>query len=730
MKRIFGLLALCLFLQSDLRAISFPQQPDQTILSNGFRSVTAVDSFVVATTRDAVCLMRYDSTIGSYRIDSTLLLPSKPDRVKRSGELLWISTTAYGLIALDLRRLPTLQIVHSLDFEQPFLDFSADSASVYLARGFSGVQRFRIDGYSESSFADSSMLGIHCVQVELIGQELYVLDDYNGVLRYKRTSDQFGDYDTILYLPLQATSFALQDSTIVIASRYGALFLGQFGDSAPILLDSAFVFTPEAPVLLAGEYAISLGKSGALIASLVELTTNRVWHYPMTAAPESTFQASILSTESPIDLLVPDADGGLSVYVVAPGLFGQGGRDLFHRPGPITSLQQIGTTFVTGGTGNPIDLFQADANRRYIRTASIFDGVTPVADIAFAHDSLFAIFPSLQALFILTDPDTADWEIRTVLPVSPDARAVTLLPWSSDTIRVVAITNPTSVDIWRLQDTLAPQLVSTVRAIGTILDVALVDSILTFSTNKRELWFYRMYSDLSLEFRSMVGTAQPLRQLVTLTPDNGAWSGNSLFGFEENRLISVNLTNPQQPMLAFQQFLPTDVESATLNDTLLYTIGDQGISVYSVAAGEFSYLASGGRGGNIICAFNGLVAASDGHSVSVYDLGPTDQIPTGIDDPPGTQPTHFTLDQNYPNPFNPTTTIRFSLSRLSAVRLDVFNLLGQQVAVLADGAMPSGDHFVEWDGRDQSGNEVATGLYFYRLQTSEGQTTRKMVLVR
>lgn len=88
------------------------------------------------------------------------------------------------------------------------------------------------------------------------------------------------------------------------------------------------------------------------------------------------------------------------------------------------------------------------------------------------------------------------------------------------------------------------------------------------------------------------------------------------------------------------------------------------------------------------------------------------------------------LAQNYPNPFNPETMISYALARDAGVRLEIFNLLGQSVRILADGWNTAGQQSVVWDGRDQAGQQVASGVYFYRLQAGQETTTRKMVLLR
>lgn len=93
-------------------------------------------------------------------------------------------------------------------------------------------------------------------------------------------------------------------------------------------------------------------------------------------------------------------------------------------------------------------------------------------------------------------------------------------------------------------------------------------------------------------------------------------------------------------------------------------------------------------------------------------------------------PESFQITQNYPNPFNSTTTIRYDLPESSDVVLRIFNTRGQEVVTLVDGDVVEGSHFVEWDGRDQQGLSVASGVYFYRIETNFNVRTRKMTLLR
>ncbi len=105
-------------------------------------------------------------------------------------------------------------------------------------------------------------------------------------------------------------------------------------------------------------------------------------------------------------------------------------------------------------------------------------------------------------------------------------------------------------------------------------------------------------------------------------------------------------------------------------------------------------------------------------------------ILTGIKEPLAQAIRDFTLEQNYPNPFNPSTTIRFYLPRASRVDLDIFNISGQRIAHLQGGFLKAGAYQVQWNGTNDLGKPVSSGMYFYRLQAGEKTFLRKMILMR
>jgi hypothetical protein len=88
------------------------------------------------------------------------------------------------------------------------------------------------------------------------------------------------------------------------------------------------------------------------------------------------------------------------------------------------------------------------------------------------------------------------------------------------------------------------------------------------------------------------------------------------------------------------------------------------------------------------------------------------------------------LFQNYPNPFNPITTIDYMLQREELVEIAIFNVNGQRVRVLERDHKAPGRYRVQWDGRNDKGMTVASGMYFYRLRAGGFTAVKKMLLIR
>ncbi len=180
-------------------------------------------------------------------------------------------------------------------------------------------------------------------------------------------------------------------------------------------------------------------------------------------------------------------------------------------------------------------------------------------------------------------------------------------------------------------------------------------------------------------------------------------------------------------ILDFDAFTPTG--SATLE----MTYGPANVTNGAVIANSTD---NGSSFANVVLAGFGFSNIRDNDLNGVSDraqfLASTlAWLGTGTNQPTGTGTVAVNgLDQNYPNPFNPQTTIAFSVKDRVRVRLAVFSVAGERVRTLADEELPAGAHTRVWDGRNDAGQAVASGIYFYRLTAGDFVQTKKMVLLK
>ena len=119
------------------------------------------------------------------------------------------------------------------------------------------------------------------------------------------------------------------------------------------------------------------------------------------------------------------------------------------------------------------------------------------------------------------------------------------------------------------------------------------------------------------------------------------------------------------------------------------------------------------------------VLSASGNKIVWYE----NMLITGIETKATSIPEKFILHQNYPNPFNPQTMIEYQLPQTCHVRLVVYNLLGQEIATLLDQVQQTGQFNVVWDGKDNYGRVVPSGVYFYRLETENFSEMKSMILL-
>jgi|GEM_PF-1028624 len=146
---------------------------------------------------------------------------------------------------------------------------------------------------------------------------------------------------------------------------------------------------------------------------------------------------------------------------------------------------------------------------------------------------------------------------------------------------------------------------------------------------------------------------------------------------------------------------------------------------HSIQPGEGTLMALRVKGTDLSSLEISNVILVDEHG-NMFEPNVTEKLETS----PSSRPAEFSLAQNYPNPFNPETQISYALPEKCQVKLSVYNVRGQRVRVLVDEFQAAGHQTVLWDGKNEDGQAVASGIYFYRLEAEAFSDTKSMVLLK
>ncbi|MCP5064042.1 MAG: T9SS type A sorting domain-containing protein [Ignavibacteriae bacterium] len=120
--------------------------------------------------------------------------------------------------------------------------------------------------------------------------------------------------------------------------------------------------------------------------------------------------------------------------------------------------------------------------------------------------------------------------------------------------------------------------------------------------------------------------------------------------------------------------------------------------------------------------------ADDGDSISIIHANI--DLLTSVEEGSESIPNKYQLYQNYPNPFNPTTNIKYNISKAGNYQLVVYNALGEKISTLVSSHLTAGEHTSFWNGTNDAGNKMTTGIYFYQLNSEDINLTKKMILLQ
>jgi hypothetical protein len=683
--------------------------PDYTLLWNRFEAVRQVGDYVVGISAEGVAVSQYDSAFGEYVNLNALLMDERAVEMRVFDDLLVVKTISDSLIVFDVSDLPELSRLGRVYPGTEFDDFVLHDGDLYISVYFDGVWRFVQRGNEDYEFADSVMLPILCTQMHVTGDTLLILDEYNGIARYDVGSSGFGRFMDYLWIPFRVSSFFPFESGVLISGINTGVYLGEFGLSGSGIV-SSLGDIPAAETFYAFD-------------TLMVLIQNRVAYLRHRYTYDSL--ATVMLGDGPIDgdvvwvnneynILLPGNEGGLVLYslehIADP-------QEAFRRPGPIRGLALADGHLFSGGTGNPLDVYDVSGDHPYLEF-TLGSNPETINAVTRAAGYLVVLFGGSNRLTFIGDAHIEDSSfVQTALTTDfTQGTKIEFFDQTAEGEAAVILIQDSHVRVYTLHDSawLEPQIDWDFGL--KVTSAAVLDEFLVVATTKGTLMFYRMGEMPQLTYLSSMAVGGSAGQLLV--------RGGRLASLQGQALRWISLNDPSRPTTDTIITLALDVWAATVFGDRLYTVGGGGVAIYDFATDVPELIDCGGMAGKHLAVDSNMIATSNGGSIHLYSL--TRGTGKTVPQIPGS----FTMLQNYPNPFNAATTIEFSLNDPGQVTVDVFNLLGRRVTKLADRTFAAGRHSLRWNGTTRDGQQVASGVYFYRLSHGGEAESRKMILIK
>ena len=709
MKRTLTYLIVFAFCLVAIAQAEIGETPDHTLLWNAFRAVRAVGDYAIAINNDGVAVLQWDSEHQQYGFNELMFLDDVPRQMRLFENTLVVKTLHDSLILIDLARLPKIERIGAVYPGTEFADYAMANGDIYITVWFDGVWRFTSKGSSNYSFADSSMKPIMVTKLEARDDTLYVLDEYNGLARYDVSGPGFGTLVDYLWVPFRAYGMKPLGDRFLFSGLPEGVFVGEYGRAGSGIVDTV-------GFMLGPQYIHMTDTLMVFVDDRVVLIQHRnsFDSLGVISIEENPIDGDIALLDGDHRLLLPGADGGLVLYSLdhlgAP-------QTVYSRPGPIGGVLLYGDHLVTAGGGNPIDIYSLRTTAAPQLDYTLFGSLTDIQGIDRNGDTLIVLYGGLNKLAFITralDPDSSYIESSIFVDPIEVKRIEYVSDWIGDLTGVLVI-GKHRLGAYTINDSSVVEFGATWDIVGEIDDALLKDSLLFVASDKRQIMIYRVTSDMSLQFLST--------RVLSAAAFEIKFIGDRLVYFTETDMIWLDVSDPYFPRTDTAIALELSVRQASICGTTLYTVGMDGVAIYDLSDRYPVLTDYGGRGGSLITADSNYIVTSSGNSIHVYVVG----RPVDPSDP---LPAVFSLAQNYPNPFNAATTIEFALPEPAVVSIDIINILGQRVVNLLDEYCQAGQHYVLWDGASGDGSQVASGIYFYRFESGDLRSTRKMLLLK
>jgi len=690
-----------------------------SFLWNDIRAVVSRGNFLFCAFHDGVGAINLDLDFSKKKPYATIEVPGLPTRLHLCDNLLIVETEDGEVFLIDVSNPAEMISLGSFTSQWEVLDLAVLGSYLYAAVEYDGIVRYDISDPAGVHFDDSSMAGICVVRLEVYDSRLYALDTYNGIVIYEPDNQGFGAPVSWLYLPDQAISFAVFNDTVYAGTRPSGYMVGSVAD----------VYHPEyvgvRTSFIRGDYIMSTDQ-GLVFANSIngfeliydgDTLVDQLFPVPgILGYPEA------FSYEGRQYIIYPHRTRGFVAFDIGDPVQIDPDRPefVYAYPGPITQLEFVNSRLHVIGTYNWYEMYDVSDPAAPVRTGKMINPPWQPAGICTKGDTLFVADEETNTFFPAVDKGVGDplWFFPYFSVADPIARPH-LVPGYFGDMDLIYFFKDNTLNGSARNDTLI--LTNRFRwSFPTGVSAALIDG-------------HRLYHVSDKSILHIYGIDRNFRLVEAARYDlpgraNDMLKRDTLLYLLSPGLRTYSIADPIAPVLVNAV---TDFNTGyemTVFDSWLICATQAGVRVFDLTHGIPEPVFSGGAVA-VVTAYDGhILAASDGHSVRLYAVPGVD-----VDDVlPEVYEVAGPRIYGYPNPFNPVITLVLEnfASRADGLTVDVFDIIGRRVRRLTTRSGGTGRDEIKWDGHDDGGRQLPSGVYFFRADGGGERAVFKAIMVK
>ncbi len=703
MMKLSRLIIICLMICAG-SAAGLEHTPDVTLLWNKFIELKTVGNFAVGLSNDGLSVLAWNADQDAFVAVQHLVLPAPAKSMKLQGALLIVRHQNDDLSFINTLAPLPWERLGTISPDGEFYDFAYIAGDLYLSRWFDGIDKYSVVSFQNLTFEETERSAVVATQLESAEEHLYALDMYNGILKYD-LSFGFGSDVKKLLVNKRPFAFSLIGGLVFISMNTDGAIVGKFNESfGEELREITGVPSPD-KVLPAGKNLLFLSPREVHVFD-ADLDLKRTYLLEANLSKGDT-----ITIDHEHHLLLPGKESGITKFDL---LNATGYEEVLFRPGPINSVLLHNDQLFTGGVGNPLEMYKMEGDS-LLAPQLLRDTVTEVTDLTISGYRLYSLYSNEKKIltFYIGILNELILSIDSFSISIEDATEINVYDLPHIPVQILTAVGRSQIEVFS-KAAGAFEQASLWTIDNPIADVTILNGLLYVTDRFGGISGFEIQNDLSLlkcSERDLTGTGWAMEsydnQLLVFT-------GNTLAIFSDCLELDTIV------------HLPSFVLDAEIIKDTLYTIGPDRIAKYDLSSGLPDFIESGGLGGSQLSVNSGVIATTDGSSMHVY----FENVPALDEDENETGAKSVSLYENYPNPFNLATTIQFELLSSTDIKLSVYNMLGQRIRLLAEHKLAAGNHSISWDGKNESGREAASGVYFYKLETESETIARKMLLIK